>query len=228
MPIASARSSPRAVPARPSSPRSRSRGRTTSVRSIPPACGGSSPTCRSIASSSRRRPPTPRGVVELIRIAKAAGVRVSVLPRMLEVVGSAVEFDDVDGMTVLGVRQFGLSRSSRLLKRAFDFVGDLRRPARGRPDPGRARRGDPARLARPDLLPPGPRRPRRQALRDLQVPLDGHRRGRPQGRAARPQRGRRRHVQDHRRPARHPGRATCCARRRSTSCRSSSTCCAAR
>ena len=63
-----------------------------------------------------------RGVVELIRIAKAAGARVSVLPRMLEVVGSAVEFDDLDGMTVLGVRQFGLSRSSRRLKRAFDFV----------------------------------------------------------------------------------------------------------
>ena len=42
---------------------------------------------------------------------------------MLEVVGSAVEFDDVDGMTVLGVRPFGLSRSSRLLKRAFDIVG---------------------------------------------------------------------------------------------------------
>jgi exopolysaccharide biosynthesis polyprenyl glycosylphosphotransferase len=61
-------------------------------------------------------------VVELIRIAKGAGVRVNVLPRMLEVVGSAVEFEDVDGMTMLGVRPFGLSRSSRLLKRAFDVV----------------------------------------------------------------------------------------------------------
>jgi exopolysaccharide biosynthesis polyprenyl glycosylphosphotransferase len=61
-------------------------------------------------------------VVELIRMAKAAGVQVSVLPRMLEVVGSSVEFEDVDGMTMLGVRPFGLSRSSRLLKRAFDVV----------------------------------------------------------------------------------------------------------
>lgn len=60
------------------------------------------------------------GVVNLIRAAKAVGVRVSVLPRMFEVVGSAVEFDDVDGMTMLGVRRFGLSRSSRLLKRGFD------------------------------------------------------------------------------------------------------------
>jgi hypothetical protein len=62
------------------------------------------------------------GVVNLIRTAKAVGVRVSVLPRMFEVVGSAVEFDDIDGMTMLGVRRFGLSRSSWMLKRAFDFA----------------------------------------------------------------------------------------------------------
>ncbi len=61
------------------------------------------------------------GVVELIRIAKAAGVRVSVLPRLLEVVGSAVAFEDVDGMTMLGVPPFGLTRSSRVLKRCFDL-----------------------------------------------------------------------------------------------------------
>jgi exopolysaccharide biosynthesis polyprenyl glycosylphosphotransferase len=65
------------------------------------------------------------GVVNLIRIAKAVGVRVSVLPRMFEVVGSAVEFDDIEGMTMLGVRRFGLSRSSRLLKRGFDLVAGL-------------------------------------------------------------------------------------------------------
>jgi exopolysaccharide biosynthesis polyprenyl glycosylphosphotransferase len=62
------------------------------------------------------------GVVNLIRAAKAVGVRVSVLPRMFEVVGSAVEFDDVDGLTMLGIRRFGLSRSSRMLKRAFDLI----------------------------------------------------------------------------------------------------------
>jgi exopolysaccharide biosynthesis polyprenyl glycosylphosphotransferase len=61
-------------------------------------------------------------VAELIRVAKAVGVRVSVLPRMFEAVGAAVEFDDVDGLTMLGVRRFGLVRSSRLLKRAFDIV----------------------------------------------------------------------------------------------------------
>ena len=36
----------------------------------------------------------------------------SVLPRLFEVVGSAVELDEVDGATLLGVRRHGLSRSS--------------------------------------------------------------------------------------------------------------------
>ena len=61
-------------------------------------------------------------VTDLIRIAKACGVRVSVLPRMLEVIGSAVAFEDVDGLTMLGVRPFGLPRSSQRLKRGFDLI----------------------------------------------------------------------------------------------------------
>lgn len=61
-------------------------------------------------------------IVGLIRVAQTVGVRVSVLPRMFEAVGSAVEFDDVDGMTMLGIRRFGLSNSSRFLKRAFDLA----------------------------------------------------------------------------------------------------------
>jgi exopolysaccharide biosynthesis polyprenyl glycosylphosphotransferase len=60
--------------------------------------------------------------VELVRVAKAAGVRVSILPRVLEAVGSAVEFEQLDGMTILGVRRFGLTRSSHIVKRAFDLV----------------------------------------------------------------------------------------------------------
>ena len=63
------------------------------------------------------------GILDLVRAAKAVGLKVSVVPRMLEVVGSSVVFDDVQGITLLGVRRFGLSRSSRLLKRATDLVG---------------------------------------------------------------------------------------------------------
>jgi exopolysaccharide biosynthesis polyprenyl glycosylphosphotransferase len=62
-------------------------------------------------------------VLDLVRIAKHMGVRVSILPRVFEVVGSAVEFDHLDGITMLGVRRFGMSRSSRRLKRAFDVLG---------------------------------------------------------------------------------------------------------
>jgi exopolysaccharide biosynthesis polyprenyl glycosylphosphotransferase len=61
--------------------------------------------------------------LDLIRIAKAVGVHVSVVPRLFEVVGSAVAFDHLDGLTVLGVPRFGLTRSSLFVKRAFDLVG---------------------------------------------------------------------------------------------------------
>jgi exopolysaccharide biosynthesis polyprenyl glycosylphosphotransferase len=54
---------------------------------------------------------------------KSYGVRVSVLPRLLEVVGSSVERDEVDGINLLGMRRYGLSRSSRAMKRALDLVG---------------------------------------------------------------------------------------------------------
>jgi len=54
---------------------------------------------------------------------KSMGVRVSVLPRLPEVVGSSVVIDDVDGITLLGMRRYGLTRSSEAVKRGFDFVG---------------------------------------------------------------------------------------------------------
>jgi len=62
-------------------------------------------------------------MLNLVRTLKAVGVRVSVLPRLLEVVGSSVEFDDLHGVTVMGVRRFDLTRSSAALKRAFDLLG---------------------------------------------------------------------------------------------------------
>jgi exopolysaccharide biosynthesis polyprenyl glycosylphosphotransferase len=61
-------------------------------------------------------------MLNLVRTLKAVGVRVSVLPRLLEVVGSSVEFDDLHGVTVMGVRRFELTRSSAAVKRAFDVV----------------------------------------------------------------------------------------------------------
>ncbi len=62
-------------------------------------------------------------MLNLVRTLKAVGVRVSVVPRLLEVVGSSVEFDDLHGVTVMGVRRFDLTRSSAKFKRMFDLVG---------------------------------------------------------------------------------------------------------
>ena len=66
-----------------------------------------------------------QSVLDAIQSAKALGVRVSVLPRMFDAVGSSVAFDYLDGLTLLGVRRFGLSTASRRLKRAFDVIGSL-------------------------------------------------------------------------------------------------------
>jgi exopolysaccharide biosynthesis polyprenyl glycosylphosphotransferase len=61
--------------------------------------------------------------LDTIRLVKGLGVKVSVLPRLFEVVGSSMEFDDVDGITLLGLRRYGLSKTSWYVKRAFDLVG---------------------------------------------------------------------------------------------------------
>jgi exopolysaccharide biosynthesis polyprenyl glycosylphosphotransferase len=62
-------------------------------------------------------------LLNTIRRLKSVGVRVSVLPRLFEVVGTSVERDEVDGITLLGMRRYGLNRSSRAVKRAFDLAG---------------------------------------------------------------------------------------------------------
>ncbi|MGI8559072.1 MAG: sugar transferase [Solirubrobacteraceae bacterium] len=61
-------------------------------------------------------------ILDCVFALKRLGLKVSVVPSLLEVVGSAVVFEDVDGLPVLGIRQFGLSRSSAIVKRAFDLA----------------------------------------------------------------------------------------------------------
>jgi|tagenome__1003787_1003787.scaffolds.fasta_scaffold20942473_2 exopolysaccharide biosynthesis polyprenyl glycosylphosphotransferase len=62
-------------------------------------------------------------MLDAIRVAKSLGVKVSVLPRMFEVVGSSARFDDVDGLTLLAVPRYGLTKSSAYLKRLMDLIG---------------------------------------------------------------------------------------------------------
>jgi exopolysaccharide biosynthesis polyprenyl glycosylphosphotransferase len=64
-------------------------------------------------------------VLYMIRELKTYGVKVSVLPEASRVAGSSVELDHLHGMTLLGMRRFSVSKSSRLIKRAFDLTGSL-------------------------------------------------------------------------------------------------------
>jgi exopolysaccharide biosynthesis polyprenyl glycosylphosphotransferase len=65
----------------------------------------------------------PIGLLDVVRLGTAMGLRVSLMPRLFEVIGSAVAFDELGGLTILGVRTATLGRSSRLFKRTFDIVG---------------------------------------------------------------------------------------------------------
>ncbi len=62
-------------------------------------------------------------VINLIHAATSTGLKVSVLPRLLEVAGSSVAFDDVEGIPLLSMRGLGLNRSSRMVKRTVDIIG---------------------------------------------------------------------------------------------------------
>lgn len=62
-------------------------------------------------------------VPEIIRAVKSIGVKVSVAPRMLDAIGSAMEIDDIGGMQLMGVRDLKMSASSGFLKRSMDLVG---------------------------------------------------------------------------------------------------------
>jgi exopolysaccharide biosynthesis polyprenyl glycosylphosphotransferase len=58
----------------------------------------------------------------MLRDCRALSLKVSVLPRLADVLGPAVEIDDVEGVTVLGVNPPWLPRSSRAVKRAMDLL----------------------------------------------------------------------------------------------------------
>ena len=58
----------------------------------------------------------------LLRRCRTLGLKISVLPRLSDMLGPTVEIDDVAGITVLGLSIPALSRSSRAVKRAADLV----------------------------------------------------------------------------------------------------------
>jgi exopolysaccharide biosynthesis polyprenyl glycosylphosphotransferase len=64
----------------------------------------------------------PSEVLDTIRLVKSLGVKVSILPGLLEAVGSSVEFDDVEGVVMLGLRTRDLTASSHFMKRTLDIA----------------------------------------------------------------------------------------------------------
>jgi exopolysaccharide biosynthesis polyprenyl glycosylphosphotransferase len=69
--------------------------------------------------------PTSDRLLDKIRLIKSVGVKVSLVPRLLEVVGWSVALDEVEGVPLLGIRGYGLTQSSRFLKRSLDVCGSL-------------------------------------------------------------------------------------------------------
>jgi exopolysaccharide biosynthesis polyprenyl glycosylphosphotransferase len=66
-----------------------------------------------------------RALLDVITTCKRLDVKTSVVPRLFEVVGHSVEIDQIEGLTVLGLRGFGRSQTSLRLKRLMDFTGAL-------------------------------------------------------------------------------------------------------
>ncbi len=49
-------------------------------------------------------------------------IKISLVPNLVEILGSSVEVDDVEGVTLLGINPPVLTRSSRAMKRGLDIV----------------------------------------------------------------------------------------------------------
>ena len=169
-------------------------------------------------------------LLDVIRISKRLRVKISVVPRLFEVIGAGVEIDQVEGMTLLGIRGLTRTTSTLALKRTMDIVGAAARTDR----PGPAARGDRASRSsspRPVRCSSASRASGREneVFQMWKFRTMVHGAHRMQADLAAPQRdGGRRDVQDRRRPARHAAWGGSCAARASTSCRSCGTCCAAR
>ena len=124
-------------------------------------------------------------LLDVIRISKRLRVKISVVPRLFEVIGSGVEIDQVEGMTLMGIR--GLARAT-LDARAQARHGRRRgvaRPDRPLPRCSLAPRSrSSSSRGAPCCSASRASGARQRRFRDVEVPLDGRRR-RPQEGGAR-------------------------------------------
>jgi exopolysaccharide biosynthesis polyprenyl glycosylphosphotransferase len=61
-------------------------------------------------------------LADVVRVATGLSVKVGILPQLFDVLGPSVAVDDVEGVTLLGLRPAALSPSSRFLKRSMDVA----------------------------------------------------------------------------------------------------------
>ncbi len=62
-------------------------------------------------------------LLDVLHRCRRLGLKMSVVPRLFDALGSAIAIDDVEGITVLGVNPPILSPSARAIKRAMDVIG---------------------------------------------------------------------------------------------------------
>jgi exopolysaccharide biosynthesis polyprenyl glycosylphosphotransferase len=62
-------------------------------------------------------------LLDVIRKSKNLDMKITVVPRLFEVIGHAVEIDQLEGMMLMGLRGFARTRSSLALKRSIDVAG---------------------------------------------------------------------------------------------------------
>ena len=174
-----------------------------------------------LALQHRPRPP----LIPLVRRCELLGLEVSLVPRLFERVNDRARLEHLGGLPLFGLRPIDPKGWQFAIKHALDRIAPLGLMlvlspllARWRSPSGSARRG-------PVLFRQRRRRPRRPRVRHAQVPLDDRRAGAPE-RCPTCRPARRLGARRRRGPGPpHARRARCCAARRSTSCRSSSTSC---
>jgi exopolysaccharide biosynthesis polyprenyl glycosylphosphotransferase len=63
-----------------------------------------------------------RTIMGLVRSCQAAGLRARVVPDLFQLSLSRVDFDDMGGIPLMGLKATAIPRAGRLVKRAIDFV----------------------------------------------------------------------------------------------------------
>jgi exopolysaccharide biosynthesis polyprenyl glycosylphosphotransferase len=63
-----------------------------------------------------------RTIMGLVRLCESFGVRARVVPDMFQLSLTRVDFDDIGGIPLMGLKEARIPRTGRLIKRALDFI----------------------------------------------------------------------------------------------------------